>query len=582
MPATLRRLTLGCPLVIVLGAALLLGVEGGSAATSQDPIDVLVFTKTEGFRHPSIAEGIQAITDLGAAGGWQVDQTEDAGAFTSENLAGYDVVVWLSTTGDVLNDPQQAAFEAYIRGGGGFAGIHAATDTEYDWPWYGELVGAYFDRHPPGTAQATVEVEDRTHASTLHLGDSWVRTDEWYDFQQNPRDAVHVLATLDEDTYEGGMMGEDHPIAWCQVYDGGRSWYTAGGHTPASFQEPDFRAHLAGGIRYAAGVAGACGDDPGPSPDPTPTGPEPADPGEVQRIAGPDRVATALAISEAGWDSSEYVVLASGGSFADALAAAPLAGGLDAPLLLTVGESLDPRVVAELERLDATDVVVMGGPAAISEAVSDGLGRLGLSVERVAGRDRIETAEAVASTLGDARGGIAVVAAADRFPDALAVGPVAAAEGHPIFLAGPDGLTSTTLATMRDGAVDDVLIVGGSSAVPDAVEGQLSAAGITTVTRIAGLSRYETGVAVLDFAVERGLPADELLVATGANFPDALAAGAFGARTGRLIMLVDGDQPVSDQPAAGFLAGADVSDFVLLGGLGVLPESLAEELREGP
>lgn len=214
---------------------------------------VLVFSKTEGFRHASIESGISAIQQLGTDNNFSVDATEDASDFNTENLVTYDAVIFLSTTGDVLNADQQTAFEQYIQGGGGYVGIHAASDTEYDWPWYGELVGAYFDSHPPGTPTATIEVADKVHPSTSFLPDYWVRTDEWYNYQNNPRGEVHVLMTLDEDTYTGGNMGYDHPIAWLHQHDGGRSWYTGGGHTIASFSEPDFLNHILGGIRYASG-----------------------------------------------------------------------------------------------------------------------------------------------------------------------------------------------------------------------------------------------------------------------------------------------------------------------------------------
>ncbi|WP_251840720.1 ThuA domain-containing protein [Oceanitalea stevensii] len=240
-----------------------LAVSGASADVEPPPDDsefsALVFSKTAGFRHGSIEEGVAAIQQLGADNGFTVEHTEDAADFTEENLADYDVVVWLSTTGDVLDDAQQAAFEQYIQGGGGYAGIHAASDTEYDWAWYGELVGAYFAGHPPGTPDGTVDVADRVHPSTAHLPFEWDRTDEWYSYEPNVRGEVHVLATLDETSYEPGdlAMGSDHPIAWCHDYDGGRSWYTGGGHTEASFAEPAFLEHILGGIRTAAGVEDA-------------------------------------------------------------------------------------------------------------------------------------------------------------------------------------------------------------------------------------------------------------------------------------------------------------------------------------
>jgi len=131
-------------------------------------------------------------------------------------------------------------------------GIHAASDTEYEWPWYGALVGAYFDRHP-SIQEATQNVEIGSHVSTAHLGSTWMRTDEWYDYRSNPRAQVNVLLSLDESSYSGGGMGSDHPSAWYHDYDGGRSWYTGGGHTASSYAEPDFRAHLLGGLRYAIG-----------------------------------------------------------------------------------------------------------------------------------------------------------------------------------------------------------------------------------------------------------------------------------------------------------------------------------------
>ncbi|MER7044825.1 ThuA domain-containing protein [Streptomyces jumonjinensis] len=217
---------------------------------------VLVFSKTAGYRHDSIPAGIAALEELGRSSNITVDATETAAQFTTGNLARYDAVVFLSTTGDVLNADQQRAFEKYVATGGGYMGVHAAADTEYDWPFYGGLVGAYFSSHPR-VQPATVRVEDHTHPATQHLGEEWQRTDEWYDYATNPRDQARVLAALDETTYDGGAMKGDHPIAWCQTYGGGRSFYTGGGHTKESYAEPDFRKHLLGGVRYAAGQINA-------------------------------------------------------------------------------------------------------------------------------------------------------------------------------------------------------------------------------------------------------------------------------------------------------------------------------------
>lgn len=223
---------------------------------------ILVFSKTAAFRHSSIDEGIAAIEALGAEHDFTVDTTEDAADFNEANLAQYAAVVWLSTTGDVLDASQQAAFEDYIRDGGGYVGIHAASDTEYAWEWYADLVGAYFLGHPPGTPTATTVTEDHAHPSTAHLDTRWSRTDEWYSFQSNPRNDVHVLQSLDETTYTPGgslAMGHDHPLTWCHTYDGGRAWYTGAGHTEASFADDDFMTMILGGIQWAAGeVHGDC------------------------------------------------------------------------------------------------------------------------------------------------------------------------------------------------------------------------------------------------------------------------------------------------------------------------------------
>jgi len=235
-------------------AALGMWMSLGAAADAEPRFAVLVFSKTAGFRHDSIPHGIAAIKALGAEHGFSVDTTEDAGRFTTAELTRYRVVVFLSTTGDNILDPdQKAAFEGFIHSGGGFAGIHSASDTEYQWAWYGRLVGAYFADHPQ-IQPATVHVEDIGHPSTKDLPVIWRRTDEWYNFRTNPRGTAHVLATLDEATYSGGKMGSDHPIAWCQEIDGGRSWYTAMGHTVESYAEPLFRLHLLGGIESAAGL----------------------------------------------------------------------------------------------------------------------------------------------------------------------------------------------------------------------------------------------------------------------------------------------------------------------------------------
>lgn len=214
---------------------------------------VLIFSKTAGYRHASIPDGVAAIRAIGAEHGLRVEHSEDAAVFSEANLAAYKAVIFLNTSGDVLDDGQQAAFEGFIRAGGGFVGVHGASDTEYNWPWYGGLLGAYFADHP-AIQDAALDVVDGAHPATLGLPARWERRDEWYNFRSQPPATARVLITLDETSYQGGTMGETHPISWAHEYDGGRSWYTGLGHTSESYAEPLFRAHLAGGILWAAGL----------------------------------------------------------------------------------------------------------------------------------------------------------------------------------------------------------------------------------------------------------------------------------------------------------------------------------------
>jgi type 1 glutamine amidotransferase len=251
---------------------------------------VLVFTKAAGFVHNSIPVGVEAIKAMGKANRFHVDTTADPNAFNPANLAKYDAVIFLSTTGNVLPaDSQRRALEDYIRKGGGYMGIHAASDMgelNKTWPWYLGLVGAAFKGHTgarswtgarvgeaPAEADtltyagntvramswepATVIVEDRSSPAVKGWGARVVRSDEWYGFLTNPRGKVHVIARVDESTYkpDRGTMGADHPVVWCQKYDGGRSVYTALGHPVGAWKDRAFLNHIAGGIAMATGNA---------------------------------------------------------------------------------------------------------------------------------------------------------------------------------------------------------------------------------------------------------------------------------------------------------------------------------------
>ncbi|OLF17537.1 ThuA domain-containing protein [Actinophytocola xanthii] len=250
-------------LVLAILFSLVLGtVVTATPATAQPRFSVLVFSKVNGEHHESIPAGQQAITELGAEHGFDVTVSDDAALFTDEGLAPFDAVVFNNTNsraGAILDAAQRSAFERYVRAGGGFTGIHSASGTEYDWAWYGQLMGAFFKAHP-AVQPVAIQVDDRAHPSTRDLPPVWQRTEEPYDFVANPRGNVHVLASLDTRSYTGHTMGADHPISWCQNFEGGRSWYTGLGHEPSAFDEPLFREHLLGGIEWAAGAApGDCG-----------------------------------------------------------------------------------------------------------------------------------------------------------------------------------------------------------------------------------------------------------------------------------------------------------------------------------
>jgi type 1 glutamine amidotransferase len=240
---------------VLLSVMLSALVAGDMPGRRADEPRILVFSATAGFRHDSIPDGVAAVKQLGAQHGFGVDANEDPQSFSDSNLAAYRAVVFLCTTGQLLDDNQRAAFQRFIEAGNGYVGVHSASDTGYHWAWYGGLVGAYFARHP-SIQPAELHVEDGTHASTVGLPSTWQRTDEWYDFRTNPRgmDGAHILVTLDESSYSGGLMGDDHPWSWFHEYDGGRAWYTAGGHTRESYTEDLFLRHLLGGIQYAAGI----------------------------------------------------------------------------------------------------------------------------------------------------------------------------------------------------------------------------------------------------------------------------------------------------------------------------------------
>lgn len=221
------------------------------AAASQEQARVLVFSKTTGYRHSAIEVGIEAIRKLAMENNFVMDTTTNSSLFTLENLKRYSAVIFLNTSGSLLNVEQKANFERYIQGGGGFVGVHGASASEYEWKWYGRLLGGFFTTHPK-IQEAELNVIDKKHLSTAHLPPQWIHTDEWYNFTKIPS-TVHVLITINEDSYVGGDYGKGHPIAWYHEFEGGRSFYTALGHREENYSDPFFLKHLLGGIQYAMG-----------------------------------------------------------------------------------------------------------------------------------------------------------------------------------------------------------------------------------------------------------------------------------------------------------------------------------------
>lgn len=207
---------------------------------------LLVYSRTTGYRHDSIPAGIAALRGLD---GYTVDATEDPAAIRPDRLSQYAAVVFLNTSDDILDDAGRDALKGYVTGGGPWLGVHCAAASEYNWPWYGELVGAWFEEHPE-IQDGTVVVEDHDHPSTRHLPGTWSWRDEWYNFGANPRPDVHVLLSADETSYAGGRMGADHPLAWYHDRLGGRSFYTALGHISESYSDPAYLEHLNGALSW--------------------------------------------------------------------------------------------------------------------------------------------------------------------------------------------------------------------------------------------------------------------------------------------------------------------------------------------
>ena len=240
--------------------AVILVMIACSTVSYAQQFKALLFTKTDGFHHESIHEGVTAVRQLASRNNFTVDWQENASIFNDKGLEKYQVVIFLNTTGNILNDEQQAAFEKFIKSGKGYVGIHSAADTEYDWTWYTKLVGMMFKIHPQQQT-AYLKVEDSNFPGMERFPKKLLWTDEWYTYQDKTVNDLHLLVTVDEKTYdptakwgtnESKGMGAVHPISWYHNYDGGRSFYTGLGHIGLVYSDQTFLDHLYGGIYWAA------------------------------------------------------------------------------------------------------------------------------------------------------------------------------------------------------------------------------------------------------------------------------------------------------------------------------------------
>ncbi|MDJ1481159.1 ThuA domain-containing protein [Cytophagaceae bacterium YF14B1] len=261
-------------IILLIGAFVIMGLYVTRKLPWQTPIfdtvrpadlgtigskGVLIFSKTNGFRHESIKKGIEAFQKAGKERGWDVRATENGAFFTDDYLKQFKVVVFLSTTGDILTPEQKKSFASFIENGGGYVGIHSACDTEYDWTWYDHLIGTHFRDHtlfPEQLPEAVLVTEIKDHPATKHLPIHWKKSDEWYNFKQNVRGKgnIQVLLSVDESSYSASWpkaMGGDHPISWTNQINRGRMFYSALGHTEETFTDRYSFLHLVMGIEWA-------------------------------------------------------------------------------------------------------------------------------------------------------------------------------------------------------------------------------------------------------------------------------------------------------------------------------------------
>ena len=216
--------------------------------SSNNSYSVLVITETKGWVHDSIESGLKLIQNIGNKNNFNVYHSDNSSVITYKNLKEIKTIIFLNTTEEILTDVEQKVMESFIKSGKGFVGVHAAADTEYNWQWYGKLVGAYYRNHPEVMNGKILTIN---HKITNHLDSEWEIEDEWYNFDYVNYD-INILLHLDEDSYVGGEHPDYHPITWYHEYDGGRSFYTGLGHTKEVYEDERFIKLLEKGILYAS------------------------------------------------------------------------------------------------------------------------------------------------------------------------------------------------------------------------------------------------------------------------------------------------------------------------------------------
>jgi type 1 glutamine amidotransferase len=241
-------------LLILFGAVTM--TASAAAVSTRDTPRILIFSHTTGYRHASIEPAVAALRAMADRNGMVAVASEDPAVFSSEGLEEVDAIVLVSNSSrkddsatDYFTEPQRAAFQAFVHRGGGVVAIHAAADSHYSWPWYGRMIGARFERHPPGTPSGTIRVVDPRHAATARIPATVTRVDEWYYFEDfNPE--TQLLVTLDPASIDQQDVNPN-PVSWAHEFEGGRIFYTAMGHTPESYAEENFLRHLEGGLHWA-------------------------------------------------------------------------------------------------------------------------------------------------------------------------------------------------------------------------------------------------------------------------------------------------------------------------------------------